>query len=160
ILLVDRVGRRVMLLVGSAGMTVSLGVIALAFSFGAVPAGAEGISLPDPWSTIALIAANAFVMFFGTTWGPLVWVLLGEIFPNRVRGSARAVAPSAEWAANWAVSPTYAPMSDIGLSFACGLVAAFAALSVVVVFLGVPETKGREVEAIDSLQLGGARKES
>src|SRR5699024_1975829 len=90
ILLVDRVGRRVMLLVGSACLTVSLGVMAFAFSFGAVTARAEAISLPDPWSTIALIAANAFVLFFGTTWGPLVWVLLGEIFPNRIRASALA----------------------------------------------------------------------
>src|SRR5699024_10213461 len=160
ILLVDRVGRRVMLLVGSAGMTVSLGVMALAFSFGEVTAGAEGISLPDPWSTIALIAANAFVMFFGTTWGPLVWVLLGEIFPNRIRASALAVAAAAQWAANWAVSTTFPTLSHIGLTFAYGLYAAFAALSLVFVFLWVPQTKDRELEDMDSLQLGRARKES
>lgn len=152
ILLVDRVGRRVMLLVGSAGMAVSLALMALAFSFG--QAGADGsVSLPDPWSTVALIAANAFVMFFGTTWGPLVWVLLGEIFPNRIRASALAVAAAAQWAANWAVSASFPTLSNIGLTFAYGLYAGFAALSLVFVYLWVPETKDRELEDMDSLRL-------
>lgn len=160
ILLVDRVGRRVMLLVGSAGMAVSLGLMALAFSFGEVSAGGESVSLPDPWSTVALVAANAFVMFFGTTWGPLVWVLLGEIFPNRIRASALAVAAAAQWAANWAVSASFPTLSDIGLSFAYGLYAAFALLSLVFVFLWVPETKDRELEDMDSLELGRGRRSS
>ena len=160
ILLVDRVGRRVMLLVGSAGMAVSLALMALAFSFGEISAGAESVSLPDPWSTVALVAANAFVMFFGTTWGPLVWVLLGEIFPNRIRASALAVAAAAQWAANWAVSASFPTLSDIGLSFAYGLYAAFALLSLVFVFLWVPETKDRELEDMDSLELGRGRRSS
>lgn len=160
ILLVDRVGRRVMLLVGSAGMALSLALMALAFSFGEMSAGAESVSLPDPWSTVALVAANAFVMFFGTTWGPLVWVLLGEIFPNRIRASALAVAAAAQWAANWAVSASFPTLSDIGLSFAYGLYAAFALLSLVFVFLWVPETKDRELEDMDSLELGRGRRSS
>ncbi|HJG90374.1 MAG TPA: sugar porter family MFS transporter [Brachybacterium massiliense] len=160
ILLVDRVGRRVMLLVGSAGMAVSLALMALAFSFGEMSAGAESVTLPDPWSTVALVAANAFVMFFGTTWGPLVWVLLGEIFPNRIRASALAVAAAAQWAANWAVSASFPTLSDIGLSFAYGLYAAFALLSLVFVFLWVPETKDRELEDMDSLELGRGRRSS
>src|SRR5690606_38579012 len=113
IVLVDRVGRRIMLLVGSAGMTVSLGLMALAFSFGEIAPGAETVTLPDPWSTVALIGANAFVMFFGTTWGPLVWVLLGEIFPNRLRASALAVAAAAQWVTNWAVSATFPALADV-----------------------------------------------
>src|SRR5690625_6013263 len=95
ILLVDKVGRRIMLLVGSAGMTVSLGLMAFAFSFGQVTGG-DTVSLDQPWSGLALVGANAFVMFFGTTWGPLVWVLLGEIVPNRIRASALAVAAAAD----------------------------------------------------------------
>ena len=154
ILLVDRVGRRIMLLVGSAGMTASLGLMALAFSFGEIAPGAETVSLPDPWSTIALIGANAFVMFFGTTWGPLVWVLLGEIFPNRIRASALAVAAAAQWVTNWVVSATFPALSNVGLSFAYGLYAAFALLSFVFVFLRIPETKDRELEDMDDLQLG------
>lgn len=159
ILLVDRVGRRLMLLVGSAGMTVSLGLMALAFSFGEVAAGTETIALPDPWSTIALISANAFVMFFGTTWGPLVWVLLGEIFPNKIRASALAVAAAAQWGANWAVSASFPTLSNIGLTFAYGIYATFALLSLVFVFLWVPETKDRELEDMDDLQLGRGRRD-
>ncbi|MGO2755573.1 sugar porter family MFS transporter [Brachybacterium alimentarium] len=160
ILLVDKVGRRLMLLVGSAGMTVSLGLMALAFSFGEIAPGADSITLPDPWSTVALVAANAFVMFFGTTWGPLVWVLLGEMFPNRIRASALAVAAAAQWAANWAVSATFPALSNIGLSFAYGLYAAFALISLLFVFLWVPETKNRELEDMDDLQLGHRKKDT
>ncbi|MGP9536794.1 sugar porter family MFS transporter [Brachybacterium sp. AOP43-C2-M15] len=158
ILLVDRVGRRLMLLVGSAGMTASLGLMALAFSFGEIAPGSDAVALPDPWSTVALVGANAFVMFFGTTWGPLVWVLLGEIFPNRIRASALAVAAAAQWGANWAVSSTFPTLSEIGLTFAYGLYAGFALLSLVFVYLWVPETKDRELEDMDTLQLGRARK--
>ena len=157
ILLVDKVGRRIMLLVGSAGMTVSLGLMAFAFSFGQVTGG-DTVSLDQPWSGLALVGANAFVMFFGTTWGPLVWVLLGEIFPNRIRASALAVAAAAQWAANFAVSTTFPALSEIGLTFAYGLYAAFALLSFVFVYLQVPETKDRELEDMDDLQLGRADK--
>src|SRR5690625_6977429 len=117
ILLVDKVGRRIMLLVGSAGMTVSLGLMAFAFSFGQVTGG-DTVSLDQPWSGLALVGANAFVMFFGTTWGPLVWVLLGEIFPNRIRASALAVAAAAQWAAKFAVSTNFPALSEHGLTFA------------------------------------------
>lgn len=158
ILLVDKVGRRIMLLVGSAGMTVALGLMAFAFSFGQVAAGADTVTLDQPWSGLALVGANAFVMFFGTTWGPLVWVLLGEIFPNRIRASALAVAAAAQWAANFAVSTTFPALSEIGLTFAYGLYAAFALLSFVFVFLRVPETKDRELEDMDDLHLGRADK--
>jgi len=160
ILLVDRVGRRIMLLVGSGGMALSLGLMALAFSFGETAPGSDAIALPDPWSTVALISANAFVMFFGATWGPLVWVLLGEIFPNKIRASALAVAAAAQWAANWLVSATFPALSAIGLSFAYGLYAAFALLSLLFVFRWVPETKDRELEDMDDLQLGRKGKDS
>lgn len=159
ILLVDKVGRRVMLLVGSAGMTVSLGMMAVAFSFGRVAEGGA-VTLDQPWSTLALVGANAFVMFFGTTWGPLVWVLLGEIFPNRIRASALAVAAAAQWAANFAISTTFPALSEIGLTFAYGLYAAFALISFVFVFLRVPETKDRELEDMDDLELGRAKKKT
>ena len=157
ILLVDKVGRRIMLLVGSAGMTVSLGLMAFAFSFGQVTGG-DTVSLDQPWSGLALVGANAFVMFFGTTWGPLVWVLLGEIFPNRIRASALAVAAAAQWAANFAVSTTFPALSEIGLTFAYGLYAAFALLRFVFVYLQVPETQDRELEDLDDLHLGRADK--
>lgn len=149
ILLVDKVGRRIMLLVGSAGMAVSLGTMALAFSFAELVTGADGtpeVILGQPWSTVALIAANGFVVFFGATWGPLVWVLLGEMFPNKIRAAALSVAAAAQWLANFAISTTFPTMSDIGLTFAYSFYAFFAALSFFFVLFKVPETKGMELE--------------
>ena len=145
ILLVDRIGRRIMLLVGSVGMTVTLGMMSLAFSFGTLDA-AGSVTLPDPWATVALICANGFVVFFGATWGPLVWVLLGEMFPNSIRAGALAVAAAAQWAANFFISTTFPAFAEIGLTFAYGFYAFFALLSFFFVYFKVPETKGRELE--------------
>lgn len=149
IALVDRVGRRPLLLVGSAGMFASLGLMAVAFSQAALVVaddGAKSVELTGAWATSALVAANAFVVFFGVSWGPVVWVLLGEIFPNFIRAGALAVAAAAQWVANFAISTTFPWFSDIGLTFAYGFYAFFALLSFVFVFTQVPETKGKELE--------------
>ena len=145
ILLVDKVGRRIMLLVGSVGMTLTLGLMALAFSFGTLDA-QGAVTLPDPWATVALICANGFVVFFGATWGPLVWVLLGEMFPNSIRAGALAVAAAAQWVANFFISTTFPAFSAIGLPFAYGFYAFFALLSFFFVYFKVAETKGKELE--------------
>ena len=144
IAIVDRVGRKPMLLGGSLGMAVSLGTMAVCFSQ-AIGTG-EDVTLPQPWGTIALIAANLYVVFFGATWGPVVWVLLGEMFPNWIRATALAVAAAAQWVANFAITTTFPVLSELGLSFAYGLYATFAALSFVFVLKAVRETKGRELE--------------
>ncbi|MDN4615036.1 sugar porter family MFS transporter [Leifsonia sp. F6_8S_P_1B] len=149
ILLVDRVGRRPILLTGSIGMALSLALMALAFTF-ATKSG-DAVSLPNPWGPIALIAANAFVVFFGASWGPLVWVLLGEIFPSRIRGAALGVAASAQWIANFLVTVSFPPMSDFSLPFTYGMYAVFAALSFFFVFFKVPETKGMALEQAETL---------
>ena len=152
IMLVDKVGRRPMLLAGSIGMAASLGIMALAFSFATLTTNAEGVSsasLDAPWSTIALIAANVFVVAFGATWGPLVWVLLGEVFPNSIRAGALAVAAAAQWIANFAISTSFPALSSISLSLAYGLYATMAALSFFFVYFKIPETKGRELEDMD-----------
>ena len=149
ILLVDKVGRRPMLLAGSFFMTVSLGLMALAFSFANVSGGE--VTLEAPWSPIALVAANLFVVAFGATWGPLVWVLLGEMFPNRIRAGALAVAAAAQWVANFFISTTFPTFSSISLTFAYGFYAVFALLSLLFVFFRVPETKGKELEEMEDL---------
>jgi len=149
ILLVDKVGRRPMLLAGSFFMTVSLGLMALAFSFANVSGGE--VTLEAPWSPIALVAANLFVVAFGATWGPLVWVLLGEMFPNRIRAGALAVAAAAQWVANFFISTTFPSFSSISLTFAYGFYAVFALLSFLFVFFRVPETKGKELEEMEGL---------
>lgn len=145
IALVDKVGRRPILLIGSAGMTLSLGIMALAFT--QASGSGDNISLPDPWGPIALVAANAFVVFFGASWGPLVWVLLGEMFPNRIRAAALGVAAMAQWLANFAITLTFPPMlAAFGASIPYLMYAIFAALSFVFVLSKVPETKGVELE--------------
>ena len=146
ILLVDKVGRRPMLLTGSIGMAVTLGMMAVAFSFGTLQDGS--VVLPQPWSLIALICANGFVVFFGATWGPLVWVLLGEMFPNSIRAGALAVAAAAQWIANFFISTTFPAFAEIGLTFAYGFYAFFAVVSFFFVLYQVPETKGRELETM------------
>lgn len=148
ILLVDKVGRRPMLLAGSVLMSVSLATMAVAFSFSyTVMAGGEASTeLDQPWSLIALISANVFVVGFGATWGPLVWVLLGEIFPNRIRAGAISVAAAAQWLANFFISTTFPAFSNISLTFAYGFYAFFAILSFFFVWRKVPETKGMELE--------------
>jgi MFS transporter, SP family, sugar:H+ symporter len=144
IAIVDKVGRKPMLLGGSLGMAVTLGTMAVCFSQ-SIGSGKD-VSLPQPWGTIALIAANLYVVSFGTTWGPVVWVLLGEMFPNWIRAVALAVAAAAQWLANFAITTTFPILSNAGLSFAYGLYAVFAALSFGFVLKAVKETKGRELE--------------
>ncbi|MCD2188321.1 sugar porter family MFS transporter [Actinomycetospora soli] len=149
ILIVDKVGRRPMLLAGSIGMTITLGVMAVAFSQ-AVPTVSESgeatVGLTGAWGPIALVAANLFVVSFAITWGPVVWVLLGEMFPNYLRAAALAVAAAAQWLANFLITVTFQSLADVSLTLAYGLYTLFALLSFVFVYKAVAETKGKELE--------------
>ncbi|WP_165068522.1 sugar porter family MFS transporter [Marisediminicola senii] len=160
IALVDRIGRRPILLTGSIGMALSLGAMALAFSQADVVDGEP--SLPGSWGLVALIAANVFVVAFGASWGPLVWVLLGEIFPNSIRAKALGVAAMAQWIANFAVTVSFPPLSTFSLTFTYGMYAFFAALSFFFVFKLVPETNGMSLEEADTLlpPKGSAKKKA
>ncbi|WP_062200677.1 sugar porter family MFS transporter [Demequina salsinemoris] len=149
IALVDKVGRRTLLLVGSGGMTISLLTMAIAFNQAAVDAAGDA-QLEKPWSIIALVAANLFVVFFAASWGPVVWVLLGEMFPNRLRAAALAVAAAAQWLANFTITLTFPVMAGWGLQFAYGFYALMAGLSLWFVLARVPETKGIELEDMES----------
>jgi MFS transporter, SP family, sugar:H+ symporter len=153
IAIVDKVGRRPMLLVGSAGMTIALAAVAISFSQADTSSGGA-VSLPNPWGIIALIGANLFVISFGATWGPLVWVLLGEMFPNRIRAKALGVAAAAQWIANFAITLSFPPLADLSLVFTYGLYAAFALISLLFVFFLVPETKGISLEDMGGLAFG------
>jgi SP family sugar:H+ symporter-like MFS transporter len=157
IALVDKIGRRLLLLIGSAGMAISLGMMTLAFSQSTIVDGHP--SLSGVFAPIALIGANAFVIFFGATWGPVVWVLLGEIFPGRIRAKALGVAAMAQWISNWVITVTFPYLSQqVSLPLTYGLYTAFAALSFFFVFAKVPETKGVALENVDELMARGARK--
>jgi SP family sugar:H+ symporter-like MFS transporter len=145
ILLIDRAGRRPLLLIGSAGMAVTLGILAFVFAHAPLNAqhqprldGTEGL--------IALWSANIFVFAFGMSWGPVVWVLLGEKFPNSIRAAALSVAACAQWIANWIISTTFPTLQNLGLGLAYGIYTAFAVLSFFFVLRFVKESKGRELE--------------
>ena len=149
IALVDRVGRRPILLFGSAGMTLSLATMAIAFSQADTVDGAP--SLPGAWGPIALVAANVFVVSFGASWGPVVWVLLGEIFPTRIRARALGVAAAAQWLANFAITVSFPPLAAFSLVFTYGMYALFALLSFVFVMRVVPETNRMSLEEATTL---------
>ena len=144
IALVDRVGRKPLLLGGAAGMVLTLGTMAWVFS--TATGSGDSLTLSPTVGKIALVAANLYVVAFGMSWGPVVWVLLGEMFNNKIRVTALAVAAAAQWLANWLVSSTFPALSDIGLSFAYLVYTTFAALAFVFVLRAVKETKGRELE--------------
>jgi SP family sugar:H+ symporter-like MFS transporter len=146
IAVVDKIGRKPLLLIGSAGMAVALAVVAYAFST-AVTGPDGAVSLPGMNGVMALVAANLYVVFFNGSWGPVMWVMLGEMFPNQIRGSGLAVSGFAQWVANAAVSvsfPTLAARPGLAPTY-LGY-AAFAALSFVFVRRMVHETRGRELE--------------
>ncbi|MGW0733431.1 sugar porter family MFS transporter [Streptomyces sp. NPDC002851] len=143
-LFVDRIGRKPLALIGSAGMAVSLGVAAWAFSF--KQGTGTDITLPDTQGTVALLAAHSFVLFFALSWGVVVWVMLGEMFPNRIRAAALGVAASAQWIANFAITKTFPSMSEWNLSGSYMIYTAFALLSIPFILKFVPETKGKTLE--------------
>jgi sugar porter (SP) family MFS transporter len=149
IALVDRVGRRPILLVGSVGMTLALATMAIAFSQAVTVDDAP--SLPGAWGPIALVAANVFVVSFGASWGPVVWVLLGEIFPNRIRARALGIAAAAQWIANFVITVSFPPLAAFSLVVTYGMYALFAALSFAFVFTVVPETNGLSLEEAETL---------
>jgi len=143
---VDRIGRKPLLLVGSAGMAVTLAVVAYAFST-AVTDTAGAVSLPGHNGLVALVAANLYVIFFNASWGPVMWVMLGEMFPNQIRGSGLAVSGFAQWIANAAISVSFPALAvSPGLSVTYFGYAFFAAVSFFFVRAMVNETRGRELE--------------
>jgi len=156
IALVDRVGRRPILLFGSVGMTAALATMAISFSQSVQVAGEP--SLPGAWGPIALVAANIFVISFGASWGPVVWVLLGEIFPSRIRARALGIAAAAQWIANFVITVSFPPLASVSLVLTYGLYALFAALSFVFVFKVVPETNGLSLEEAETLFTKKAKK--
>ncbi|MFD0311895.1 sugar porter family MFS transporter [Streptomyces sp. NPDC127119] len=138
---VDRIGRRPLALIGSVGMVIGLGLEAWAFSYDLV----DG-KLPATQGWVALIAAHVFVLFFALSWGVVVWVFLGEMFPNKLRAAALGVAAAAQWIANWAITASFPSLADWNLSATYVIYTVFAALSIPFVLKFVKETKGKTLE--------------
>ena len=149
IAVIDRIGRKPMLLIGSVGMLVTLGAMAIVFSRAGLDE-AGNLMLSGSAGPIALVAANLYVVFFNFSWGPVMWVMLGEMFPNQIRGSALAVSGLSQWLTNFLVTVTF-PMllSGIGLGGAYSIYAVCALFSFFFVLRFVRETKGLELEEME-----------
>jgi SP family sugar:H+ symporter-like MFS transporter len=146
IALIDRLGRKPLLLVGSAGMAVTLGTLAIVFAAAGVGPDSKPL-LSHAAAVTGLVAANLYVVAFAMSWGPVMWVLLGEMFPNRLRSAALAVSGATNWAANFAVTVTFLPLLKIvGLAGSYGLYALAAVISFIFVWTAVRETKGKTLE--------------
>jgi SP family sugar:H+ symporter-like MFS transporter len=146
ILLIDRIGRKPLLRVGSVGMALTLGAMAVVFAAAGVgPDGKPALSYTA--ALIGLTAANLYIIAFGMSWGPVMWVLLGEMFPNEMRGAALAISGATNWAANFTVTVTFLPLlNGVGLAGAYVLYAVAAAISLPFVWAAVRETKGKTLE--------------
>ncbi len=145
LVLIDKIGRKPLLMIGSIGMAVTLALVAFAFAGASVEN--DQLVLSDSMGKLALISANAYVMFFNFSWGPVMWVMLGEMFPNQLRGSGLAVAGLFQWLANFLITISFPIMLvGIGLAGAYGIYAFFAALSILFVAKAVHETKGLSLE--------------
>ena len=146
IAVIDKVGRKPLLLIGSAGMAVTLFAMTYAFSHGSLdPQG--NLVLSKDLGTLAVVAANLYVIFFNFSWGPVMWVMLGEMFPNQIRGSALAVSGFVQWFANFLISFSFPVMAaKLGLPLSYSFYAVCAVISFFLVQSLVHETRGKELE--------------
>jgi MFS transporter, SP family, sugar:H+ symporter len=150
LLLIDRIGRKPLLLIGSIGMAATLAAVTVAF-LNASSMSDGSLTLGGNWGPVALVAANLYVIFFNVSWGPVMWVMLGEMFPNQIRGSGLAVSGLAQWVSNFGITMMFPIMAtSIGLGGAYGFYTACAALSIVFVVKMVHETRGVELEDMPS----------
>jgi SP family sugar:H+ symporter-like MFS transporter len=141
--LIDRLGRRPLLLAGSSGMALTLATLTVIFANASIRNGQP--VLDGASGIIALVAADLFVVAFGVSWGPILWVLLGEMFPNRIRSAALGLASSVQWMANWTIAVSF-PALRHALPVAYGFYALCAVLSLVFVWRWVRETNGVSLE--------------
>jgi SP family xylose:H+ symportor-like MFS transporter len=143
--IVDKVGRKPLMVIGAAGMGLCLGAIGVA----------SWLQVIGPWLLVFMLG---YIACFAVSVGPVTWVILSEIFPTKVRGRALAVATFALWVANYIVSQTFPMMDEHPLlvklfnhGFPFLVYAFFCAVLVLVMVVLVPETKGRSLEEIERM---------
>src|SRR5438477_932688 len=153
IMLIDRIGRKPLLLVGSIGMTLTLGAMAVVFATAGL--GPDGKPVLSHMASLAgLAASNLYIVAFAVSWGPVMWVLLGEMFPNEIRGAALAISGATNWVANFTVTVSFLPLlKSFGLTGAYALYAIAAAISLPFVWLAVRETKGKTLEQMTDIPI-------
>ncbi|RKQ32469.1 D-xylose transporter XylE [Oceanobacillus halophilus] len=135
---VDNWGRKPLLMFGSIGMAIGMFGVATLANFNIIGIG----------TLIFIIFYTASYMM---SWGPITWVLLSEIFPNKIRGQAMAIAVAAQWAANFFISSTYPSMMEFSGALTYGFYGLMSAISVIFVWKMVPETKGKSLEELENL---------
>ncbi|PKD44065.1 sugar porter family MFS transporter [Rhodohalobacter barkolensis] len=146
IALVDKVGRKPLLMIGALGQAVMLGILALIFGTAAATDGGA-LQLEGNMGLYALLSANGYIAFFAFTWGPIMWVMLGEMFPNQFRGAALAVCGLIHWLSNFTITMTFPVLlASIGLGLSYGIYAGFGVIAFFFVKRYVVETKGRTLE--------------
>jgi len=145
IMTVDKLGRKPLMIIGALGMAISMFALGTTFFTETV-----GIA--------ALIFMLFYVASFAMSWGPVTWVLLSEIFPNKIRGRAMAIAVAAQWISNYLVSWTF-PMMDknsyllekFNHGFAYWIYGVMGILAMLLVWKFVPETKGKTLEEMEHI---------
>jgi len=138
IAIIDKVGRKPLYLVGSAGMTITLLLLTTLFITGHF----KGI--------IVLILILLFIAFFASCIGPVFWVYMSELFPNRVRGTAMSVAVLVNWLCNFLVVLLFPWMlREVGGAFTFGFLALMGLVMLIFTWRYVPETKGKTLEEIE-----------
>jgi SP family xylose:H+ symportor-like MFS transporter len=141
---VDKFGRKPLMIIGGLGMAISMTVLGFTFYYGTIGMG-------------SLVFMLLYTASFAMSWGPVTWVLLSEIFPNRIRG-AMSIAVAAQWIANFAVSWTFPMMNDssslnelFNHGFAYWIYGVMGLLAAVFVWKFVPETKGKTLEEMEDV---------
>jgi sugar porter (SP) family MFS transporter len=141
--LIDRVGRRALLLAGTSGMVVGLSTIALVFAIG-------GDHLSTPGAIVAILALAIYTGSFAIGLGPVFWLLISEFYPLRVRGKAMSVATIANWAANFVVTVSFLTLLNAISNSGTFFLFAFLALAALWYFNRyVSETKNLSLQQIE-----------
>jgi SP family galactose:H+ symporter-like MFS transporter len=140
--IVDRVGRRPLLLIGLIGMIVSLGLLGVVFSLGAT-SGAAGL--------LATICLALYIASFAISLGPIFWLMISEIYPLNMRGSAMSIAALCNWGSNFIVALIFPVLlATFGGAGSFWLFAVLGIVAWIFVYFMVPETKGRTLEEIEA----------
>jgi SP family xylose:H+ symportor-like MFS transporter len=138
IVTVDKWGRKPLLITGSIGMAIGMLAISIMSFLNIIGIG-------------TLVFIIIFTASFMMSWGPICWVYISELFPNKIRGQAVAIAVAAQWAANYFISSTYPPMMEFSGGVTYGFYGLMALLSALFVWKMVPETKGKSLEQIEKI---------
>ena len=138
IMTVDKWGRKPLLMIGSVGMAIGMFAI-------------SGLAFAEVIGVSTLVFIIVYTASFMMSWGPITWVLISEIFPNKVRGKAVAIAVAAQWTANYLISSTYPAMMEFSSGMTYAFYGIMSVLSLIFVWKMVPETKGKTLEDMEHI---------